>query len=187
VGELIRRHHGEQTRDQQTFRSLCDLVRADHADRMRSLVNEAATALEIWHHAAAQLDSVRAVDDLAAADLREQLDNLIFAGFLAVTDGERLPDLVRYLRAALNRISVLRVNPARDNAGLATISRVEDAYADLVAQLPDGPLPPDVDAVGWMLEELRVSLFAQQLRTRIPVSEKRVMTAIAEARRRHDV
>ncbi|QGN32993.1 ATP-dependent RNA helicase HrpA [Microlunatus sp. Gsoil 973] len=189
VGELIRRHDhdgaGSRTRDQRAFRGLCDLVRADHADRMRSLVNETAVALELWSQANAQLDVVRGVDDLAAADLREQLDNLIFPGFLAVTDGERLPDLGRYLRAALNRITVLRANPARDSAGLATVTRVEDAYAELVAALPDGPLPPDVDAIGWMLEELRVSLFAQQLRTRMPVSEKRVMTAIAEARRSH--
>jgi ATP-dependent helicase HrpA len=187
VGELIRRHDGNRTRDQQAFRRLCDLVRADHADRMRSLVNETASALDLWTQAKAQLDAVRAVDDLAAADLGEQLDNLIFGGFLAVTDGERLADLNRYLRAALNRIAVLRANPARDKAGLATITRAEDAYAQLVSQMPDGPLPKDVDEIGWMLEELRVSLFAQQLRTRFPVSEKRIMTAIAEARRVHDV
>jgi ATP-dependent helicase HrpA len=65
------------------------------------------------------------------------------------------------------------------------MSRVEDAYAELCARLPEGPLPADVEQIGWMLEELRVSLFAQQLRTRIPVSEKRVMSAIADARRRH--
>ena len=46
------------------------------------------------------------------------------------------------------------------------------------------PLPEDLDAIGWLLEELRVSLFAQNLRTKVPVSEKRVTTAIAEARRR---
>jgi ATP-dependent helicase HrpA len=185
VGELIRRHHGEQTRDQAAFRRLCDLVRADHADRMRSLVNEAATVLELWQQVLAQLDGVARVDDLAAADLREQVANLVFAGFLAATDAERLPDLTRYLRAALNRITVLRANPGRDAAGLATMSRVEDAYAELCARLPEGPLPADVEQIGWMLEELRVSLFAQQLRTRIPVSEKRVMSAIADARRRH--
>ncbi len=187
VGELIRRHRGEQTRDQPTFSRLCDLVRADHADRMRTLVDEVATVLELWQQVLAQLDAVRRVDDLAAADLREQVDNLVFAGFLAATDAERLPDLARYLRAALNRVTVLRATPGRDAAGLTTISRVEDAYAELCARLPEGPLPDDVADIGWMLEELRVSLFAQQLRTRRPVSEKRVMTAIADARRRHEL
>jgi ATP-dependent helicase HrpA len=82
-------------------------------------------------------------------------------------------------------MAVLRASPAKDVAGLATISRVEDAYAELCAALPDGPLPPDVEEIGWMLEELRVGLFAQQLRTKFPVSEKRVLSTIADTRRRH--
>ncbi|QDP96491.1 ATP-dependent RNA helicase HrpA [Microlunatus elymi] len=185
VGELIRQHAGGGTHDQQAFRRLCDQVRADHADRMRELVNETAAALEAWEQVSAQLDAVKAIDDLAAADLREQLANLIFPGFLAVTDAERVPDLTRYLRAALNRVTVLRANPAKDAAGLATITRVEDAYAELCGKLPDGPLPADVEEIGWMLEELRVGLFAQQLRTKFPVSEKRVMNALAGAGRTH--
>ena len=185
VGELIRQHSKDRIRDQRAFRRLCDLVRADHADRMRTLTDRTASALELSHQVRAQLDRVRAVDDLAAADLAEQLDNLIFSGFLAVTDGERLPDLVRYLQAALNRVQVLLAQPAKDAAPMATITRVEDAYAELCAALPDGPLPTDVEAIGWMLEELRVGLFAQQLRTKFPVSEKRTMSAIAAARRAH--
>ncbi|SDT36061.1 ATP-dependent RNA helicase HrpA [Microlunatus soli] len=186
VGELIRRHAptvGGRIDDQGKFAKLCDLVRADNADRMRTLVNETAAALETWESVTAQLDTVARIDALAAADLGEQLNNLIFAGFLAVTDGERLPDLVRYLQAAANRITVLRANPAKNAAGLATMTRVEDSYADLCSRLPEGPLPADVEAIGWMLEELRVSLFAQQLRTKFPISEKRVMNAIADARR----
>jgi ATP-dependent helicase HrpA len=185
VGQLIRRHSSERVHDQQGFSKLCDLVRQDNADRMRGIVNDTAANLELWTQARAQLDTVRAVDDLAAADIGEQLDNLIFPGFLAVTEAERLPDVVRYLRAVLNRMAVLRASPAKDVAGLATISRVEDAYAELCAALPDGPLPPDVEEIGWMLEELRVGLFAQQLRTKFPVSEKRVLSTIADTRRRH--
>ena len=56
--------------------------------------------------------------------------------------------------------------------------RCEDAYAELCDQAPPGPLPDFVDEIGWLIEELRVSLFAQTLRTRVPVSEKRVMAAI---------
>jgi ATP-dependent helicase HrpA len=186
VGELIRRQLpkvGGRVTDQTAFNRLCDLVRADNADRMRAIVNEAAEALEVWERILSQLGAVAQVDSLAADDLREQLSNLIFDGFLAVIDGERLPDLVRYLRAAEHRVVVLRANPAKNAAGLATMTRVEDAYAELCTQLPDGPLPPEVERIGWMLEELRVSLFAQQLRTKFPVSEKRVMNAIADARR----
>ena len=64
--------------------------------------------------------------------------------------------------------------------------RCEDAYAELCDQVPPGPLPDFVAEIGWQIEELRVSLFAQPLRTRIPVSEKRVMAAVAAARARLD-
>ena len=64
--------------------------------------------------------------------------------------------------------------------------RCEDAYAELCALAPPGPLPDFVDEVGWLLEELRVSLFAQSLGTAVPVSEKRVLTAIERARIRLD-
>ena len=56
------------------------------------------------------------------------------------------------------------------------IGRCEDAYAAACDLAPPGPLPDDLDAIGWLLEELRVSLFAQNLRTKVSVSEKRVMT-----------
>ncbi len=134
----------------------------------------------------ADLPAAAAVSPAAAADLTEQLDNLVFPGFLAATAYEHLTQLPRYLRAAQQRIAGLRTNPARDAAGLATILRCEDAYAELAAAAPPGPLPDFVDDVGWLLEELRVSLFAQSLRTAVPVSEKRVRTAIERARARLD-
>ncbi len=61
------------------------------------------------------------------------------------------------------------------------ILECEDAYAALCARQPPGPLPARVEAIAWMLEELRVGLFAQSLKTRYPVSAKRVRTAIAAA------
>jgi ATP-dependent helicase HrpA len=64
------------------------------------------------------------------------------------------------------------------------VLRCEDAYAELCDRAPAGRLPDFVDEVGWLLEELRVSLFAQRLRTKVAVSEKRVLTAIAQARSR---
>ncbi len=59
------------------------------------------------------------------------------------------------------------------------IEQLEDEYAALCARYPAGPLPRDVTEVGWLLEELRVSLFAQSLGTAAPVSAKRVRTAMA--------
>jgi ATP-dependent helicase HrpA len=130
------------------------------------------------------LPRVEAVSPPAAADLREQLANLVFPGFLAATAYLHLVDLPRYLQAARARVDILLSTPTRDRAPLETITRCEDGYAELCSAVPPGPLPAHVEEVGWLLEELRVGLFAQPLRTKVPVSEKRLMSAVRAARTR---
>ncbi len=107
----------------------------------------------------------------AFADARAQFAALIYPGFVSETGLQRLPDLVRYLRAISRRLDTLAADPGRDAERTAIVHRVTDAY-----QLAAGELPParrsgaDVQAVRWMIEELRVSLFAQVLGTPAPVS-----------------
>ncbi|SDS34108.1 ATP-dependent helicase HrpA [Friedmanniella luteola] len=184
VGSLVVAAGGTAVRDAAAFQTLCDTVRADNADRMREVVRLASTTLAGWRGVLADLPRVEAVSPPAAADLREQLANLVFPGFLAVTAYPHLVDLPRYLQAARIRIDTLLSTPARDATPLATISRCEDAYAELCGAVPPGPLPAHVEEVGWLLEELRVGLFAQPLRTKVPASEKRVMSAVRAARAR---
>ena len=185
VGELVRRA-GVDVRDEPAFQGLCDAVRVDNPELMQAVVRLAAEIIPTAGVVRAELPAAATVSPPAAADLTEQLDLLVFPGFLAATAYEHLTQLPRYLRAAQQRIAGLRTNPARDGAGLATILRCEDAYAELAAAAPPGPLPDFVADVGWLLEELRVSLFAQSLRTPVPVSEKRVRTAVERARARLD-
>jgi len=184
VGELVRRAGGDAVRDEEAFRKLCDAVRVDNADLMRALVTLCSQILNLHAQLLIDLGRVRSGAPGSAADIEEQVGNLVFPGFLAATSYEHLVDLPRYLKAAQQRTRALLTNPARDAPGLATITRAEDAYAELVALAPPGRLPDFVETIGWMLEELRVSLFAQPLGTRQAVSEKRVMNAIADARRR---
>ena len=61
------------------------------------------------------------------------------------------------------------------------IADLEDEYAELCARFPSGPLPQRVADIGWLLEELRIGLFAQALGTAVPVSAKRVRSALALA------
>ena len=185
VGELVRRA-GVEVRDEPAFAALVDRVRVDNPELMQGIVRLAAEVVTLAGAVRSELPAVAALSAPAAQDLTEQLGNLVFRGFLAATAYENLVQLPRYLRAAQQRIASLRATPARDTAGLATILTLEDAYAELAAAAPPGPLPDFVDEVGWLLEELRVSLFAQSLRTPVPVSEKRVRTAIDRARARLD-
>ena len=184
VGSLVAAAGRPPVRDAAAFRVLCDTVRADNADRMREVVRLAATTLTGWRGVLADLPRVEVVSPAAATDLREQLANLVFAGFLAATGYPHLVDLPRYLQAARARVDTLLSAPARDRAPLETITRCEDGYAELCGAVPPGPLPADVEEVGWLLEELRVGLFAQPLRTKVPVSEKRLMSAVRAARAR---
>jgi ATP-dependent helicase HrpA len=113
------------------------------------------------------------------ADVRAQLDSLVRPGFVAGTGVARLRDVQRYLRAAQHRLERAATN-AREGVLQAQIDGVEAAYADLLESLPlvrRGAA--DVVDIGWQIEELRVSLFAQALGTPRPVSEKRVRAAIA--------
>jgi ATP-dependent helicase HrpA len=184
VGELIRRAGGPPVRDAAGFRALCDAVRAHNADQMREIVRLASTVLTAHRAVLADLPRVANASPAAAADLTEQLGNLVFPGFLSATGHEHLVDLPRFLQAARVRVDNLLANPARDQGPLATVLRCEDAFAELSAAAPPGPLPDFVEDVGWLLEELRVSLFAQPLRTKVPVSEKRLMSAVRAARAR---
>ena len=184
VGELISRHQSGAVRDVGSFADLCDRVRMDNAEMMREITRIAAEICSLRGEVLGALPRLHSTSEAAAADIAEQVGNLAFAGFLGATSYEHLTDLPRYLRAARARIDTLIQTPARDGPGFAVINRIEDSYAELCEQAPPGRLPTFVDDVGWLIEELRVSLFAQFLRTRVPVSEKRVLAAIDAARSR---
>ncbi len=102
-------------------------------------------------------------------------------GFVTATGAHRLPDLTRYLQAIARRLDKLRRDPDRDRGWMHRIAAVAQSYQQLRDELGDSP---DVHRIRWMIEELRVSYFAQELRTRYPVSEQRIYQAIAAVRGR---
>jgi ATP-dependent helicase HrpA len=115
----------------------------------------------------------------AAADIRAQLPWLVPAGFLLVTPWERLKEYPRYLQAIEQRLEKLGRDPRRDGQLAAEIAPLETRYRDRV-KAERGLRPPGDDEFRWLLEEFRVSLFAQQLKTRVPVSARRLNEAWAE-------
>ena len=166
-------------RDPDAFARLRDRVRAQAADRMLAVV--AATGEILQRHQRVQLALPSAPPQLRS-DVTEQLAGLVYPGFIAATAEPHWSRLSRYLHAIELRLASARANPVRDRAGAEVIDQLEDEYAALCARYPAGPLPGDVAEVGWLLEELRVSLFAQTLGTAAPVSAKRIRTAMAAVR-----
>ncbi|SDE73641.1 ATP-dependent helicase HrpA [Mycolicibacterium neoaurum] len=119
----------------------------------------------------------------AVADVRAQLDRLLPKGFVTLTGVTKLADLTRYLLAIGRRMERLPHGLVADRERMDRVHAVEDAYDDLLRSLsPARAAGQDVADIGWQIEELRVSLWAQQLGTPRPVSEQRIYKAIAAIR-----
>jgi len=113
------------------------------------------------------------------ADIRSQLAWLVPAGFLLVTPWERLREFPRYLQAIEQRLEKSGLDARRDAKLSAEIAPLESRYRERV-KAERGVKPPGGDEFRWLLEEFRVSLFAQQLKTRVPVSARRLEDAWVE-------
>ena len=111
--------------------------------------------------------------------MRAQLSRLAGPGFVAATGTARLRELPRYLEAMNRRLDKVAADPRRDADHTRRVQVLEREYEELRMQLPAyHPSSADLDNVRWMLEELRVSFFAQVLGTSQPVSEARISKAM---------
>ncbi|MDT3670368.1 MAG: ATP-dependent RNA helicase HrpA [Aromatoleum sp.] len=134
-----------------------------------------ATAL-IAEHAALQkrLAALRAFPEVAA-DIQAQVRELLPKNFLVAQPWERLAQCSRYLKAAGVRLDKLRNNPARDAQLLADWRSLAQPFErELLAKRKASVIDPALDEFRWLLEELRVALFAQELKTPMPMSVKRL-------------
>jgi ATP-dependent helicase HrpA len=181
VDAIVAERQPRPVRDAEAFEEVLAAVRTHVVTRVLNVVDEVEPVLGLAREVEQQLASLRtpAVTSLAA-DLRAQLRSLVYPGFVADTGLNRLPHLRRYLRGMLQRIEKAPGALTRDAQGQEVVDRVEEAYADLLDSLaPVDRRSPPVLEVGWMIEELRVSLFANGLGTAQPISEKRIRKAMA--------
>ena len=125
-----------------------------------------------------KLRDVRAPKDVSD-DIDAQLARLVPKRFIGATPWAQLSQLPRYLKGIVMRLDKWRADPARDMARLAELRPLEQRYIRRVAELK-GTADARLDEYRWLLEELRVSLFAQELRTPQPVSVKRLEKAWAQ-------
>ncbi|WP_328363498.1 ATP-dependent RNA helicase HrpA [Mycobacterium sp. NBC_00419] len=115
----------------------------------------------------------------AVADIRAQLAGLLPERFVTATGATHLADLARYLTAVVRRLERLSQAPGADRDRMARVHAVRDAYTELLQALsPARAAAADVRDIARMIEEFRVSLWAQQLGTPRPVSEQRIYRAI---------
>ncbi|MEV6190801.1 ATP-dependent RNA helicase HrpA [Streptomyces sp. NPDC051920] len=169
--------------DEESYRKLYDKVRAEIVDTTVRTVGQVQQVLAAWQACERRLKGVRSPVLLAnLADVRKQLDALVKPGFVTATGLRRLPDLMRYLVAADRRLQQMPTGAQRDTSRMEKVHEMQDEYAWLLEQLPQGrPVPSSVLDIRWMIEELRVSYFAHALGTAYPVSDKRIVKAIDAA------
>ena len=165
--------------DEEGFRSLAAAVKPRLVQVATDVTVQAAGILAV-----ARSVEQRAADLTAEAlqpaltDIAVQVARLVGPGFVAAAGAARLRDLRRYLRAVEHRLDRLATTWSKDRTLMQRVQAVEAAYDDLRARR-DGP---EVTALRWRIEELRVSLFAQSLGTAEPVSEPRLLREIARLR-----
>jgi ATP-dependent helicase HrpA len=168
--------HGGPVWDADAFRALLASVRAGFAP---AAVASARLVGEILARAgrvdATLAAMLTAAHDESVLDARAHLDRLLHRGWIGAAGFDRLPDLARYLRALEHRVERARTQPDRDRRHLRTIQALEREYRLGAARDADG-------RVRAMLEELRVSTFAQSVGAKGGVSEAKVRAALAALR-----
>lgn len=162
------------------FEALKEHVRAELGDTVVEIAKQVetilTTAFSINKKLKGRVDLSMA---FALSDIKAQLEALIYRGFATDCGWKRLPDILRYMRAIERRMEKLPIDPNKDRLQLLKIEAVTQEYRELKNKIPKGAVVPEsVKEIHWMLQELRVSYFAQQLGTPYPVSDKRVRNAI---------
>jgi ATP-dependent helicase HrpA len=170
--DAIMTERGGPAWDENGFRALAEATRAELLTRLRAVVGDVARVVSVAHGIAKELEAPRAASlRPSVLDMQAQVAELVHPGFVAETSAGHLPHLVRYLKAVERRLEKLPEDPDLDAVRMQRIAAVRKE----IDALPPGPGKREMR---WMVEELRVSLFAQVLGTAHPVSEQRILRAI---------
>jgi ATP-dependent helicase HrpA len=166
--------------DEAGFTELVRLGRDEMPSRAADALRTAASAIAAARDLEVRLDKLVApAVQPSADDGRAQVRRLVRPGFVTATGLHRLDDVVRYLRGLDRRLDKLPDDPVRDQRRMLQVRLLEQQYTSLLERLGRGGVSADVIELGWMLEELRISEFAQVVGTKRPVSPQRITSELA--------
>ena len=168
-----------EIRDEKAFLELVEQVRPEVPTTTATVVATAARALAAETRVARMLAALPN-DDEMALDITEQLANLTFKRFISATPDPWYDRIPVWVEACGTRLTSRGKNPGQAARNREEITRLEARYAELCDAQPPGPLPEAVEEIAFLLEEFRVSLFAQGVRTAVPVSAKRITQAMGQ-------
>ncbi len=172
---LLATRNVDSIRTQSAYAEAARVIRPQLPDAVTRMADIAGECIVIAYRLVQALAKAPAPWKTATTDLREQLDSLVFPGFMTAHPGARLVHLPRYLKAMDMRLNKLPNQTARDTAALREMAPLLTAWRNRVERMKtQGQPDPALENFRWQLEELRVSLFAQELKTPEPVSMKRL-------------
>ena len=165
--------------DEESFARLREVVRGELNDEALGVAKLIEQSLVKAHELRRLLKGNISFDlTRSYADMQHQLDGLIYKGFISECGMTHLKELPRYLQAALERLQRLQRDVVRDQMYLRTIEYCQDEYHKALKSYHDDLVPSELYEVKWMIEELRVSYYAQHLGVIGPISDKRVIAEI---------
>ncbi len=165
-----------EVRDAQAFQAMLERGRPRLEEETAAVWALAGEILDRYQKLRKELAGITQIHWLASsADMQGQLERLVFRGFLQQVPWERLREYPRYLRALQLRLQKLRLDPARDQRWIRELNQVQEEWLTRWKSVNEKGMVDDrLEEIRWLLEELRISLFAQEVKTRVPVSVKRI-------------
>ncbi|MDO8211263.1 ATP-dependent RNA helicase HrpA [Conexibacter sp. CPCC 206217] len=169
--------------DAASFQRLRDHVAGNLSDRTLALITQVSRILELQRQVMDRIVALSAPQfEAVRLDVARQLGRLVYPGFVTTTGVARLDDVERYLKGALYRLERVPDHRAADADRMKAVHELEEAVRQRRESWPPGrPMPAALFEVGWLIEELRISHFAQGLGVRGQVSSKRIRRLLAEA------
>lgn len=168
-------------RNKQEFLACCEFVRQD----INPLVLEIAKKIEVGLTTAHGINkkmkgNVPLSLIHAHSDIKQHLDSLVFPSFVSAIGVKRLNDWQRYIEGIKRRFEKLPIDPIKDKLHQLNIEKIQGDYQKKCQQISIGKeIPAELAEVRWLIEELRISFFAQQLGTNMPISAKRIANQLS--------
>lgn len=169
-------------REEQSFDLLRDYVRAEISDCVLTAAIKVEQVLSLRHDIAKKLKGNVALDVIQShGDIKQQSESLVFKGFVSASGFDKLDDIMRYLKGMLRRLEKLTIDPNQDRLKLMEVQKAIDLFENILKkQRKDKPVSQEILATRWMIEELRISLFSQNLGTAHPISLKRIVNHLKD-------
>jgi ATP-dependent helicase HrpA len=180
VDQLIHQYcqiNNSEIREKIHFEACCEFVRQEINGSVLLIAQQVEVGLTDAHEIKKKMKGNVPLNLIYAhGHIKSQLDSLVYKGFVADVGAHKLADWQRYIKAISKRLEKVAIDPIKDKLHQLNVEKAEQAYLAKCNKISvNQPIPEELQEVRWLLHELQVSFFAQQLGTSAPISVKRIL------------